>query len=206
MTIPTQYWNQTGTSIDYSAGNVGIGTATPAHALDVNGAINAAEIRLNGQIFNPTVWSQSGPDINYTGGTVSIGTAAVPLGYRLAVDGNIVAEEVQVLLSDIWPDYVFEEDYQLRSLEEVEHFIKANKHLPEVPSAADVEKDGQNLGAMNALLLKKVEELTLYLIEQQKAMAEQQDALARQQNVIEELQQKSERQQELIEAISGRVN
>ena len=173
LTIPPQYWNQTGTSIDYSAGNVGIGTAIPAHALDVNGAINATEIRLNGEIFNPTVWNQSGTDINYTGGVVSIGTAAVPAGYRLAVDGNIIAEEVQVLLSDIWPDYVFEEDYKLRSLEEVEHFVKANKHLPEVPSAREVAEGGQGLGKMNTILLRKVEELTLYLIEQQKTIQAQ---------------------------------
>ena len=170
LTIPPQYWNQTGTDIDYSAGNVGIGTATPAHALDVNGAINATEIRLNGEIFNPTVWNQSGTDINYTGGTVSIGTAVVPLDYKLAVDGNIVAEEVQVLLSDIWPDYVFEEDYELKPLKEVERFVKANKHLPDVPSAEEVAEEGQGLGKMNTILLRKVEELTLYLIEQQKTI------------------------------------
>ena len=164
LTIPPQYWNQTGTSIDYSAGNVGIGTVTPAHALDVNGAINATEIRLNGEVFNPTVWNQAGADINYMSGTVSIGTAVVPQGYKLAVDGNIVAEEVQVLLSDIWPDYVFDEDYELKPLEEVETYIEENSRLPGMPSADEVKKNGISVGKMDALLLQKVEELTLHLI------------------------------------------
>ena len=148
-----------------SSGNVGIATETPAHTLDVNGALNATEIRLNGEIFNPTVWAQSGTDINYLQGTVGIGTATVPTGYRLAVDGNIVAEEIQIQLSDTWPDYVFEEDYDLKPLSEVEAFVKANKHLPDVPSASEVVSEGQRLGEINAILLKKVEELTLYVIQ-----------------------------------------
>ena len=171
LNVPTQFWNQTGTDIDYIAGKVGIGTATPLHTLDVNGALNATEIRLNGEIFNPTVWAQSGTDINYLQGTVGIGTATVPMGYRMAVDGNIVAEEIQIQLSDTWPDYVFEEDYDLKPLSEVEAFVKTNKHLPDVPSAKEVAKEGQRLGEMNAILLKKVEELTLYLIEQQETIA-----------------------------------
>ncbi|TRX58733.1 hypothetical protein FNH22_12715 [Fulvivirga sp. M361] len=177
LNIPTQFWNQTGTDIDYIAGKVGIGTATPAHTLDVNGAINATEIRLNGEIFNPTVWTQSGTDINYLQGTVGIGTATVPMGYRLAVDGNIVAEEIQIQLSDTWPDYVFEEDYDLKPLSEVEAFVKANKHLPDVPSASEVVSEGQRLGEMNAILLKKVEELTLYLIRQQATIEAQENKI-----------------------------
>ncbi len=65
-------------------------------------------------------------------------------------------------------DYVFEPDYQLRSLEEVEGYVKENKHLPEVPSAAEFEENGYSIGEMDDVLLRKIEELTLYMIEQQK--------------------------------------
>ncbi|MEM6831250.1 MAG: hypothetical protein AAF551_12110, partial [Bacteroidota bacterium] len=67
-----------------------------------------------------------------------------------------------------WPDYVFAEDYNLPSIESIEQFIKSEKHLPEMPTAEEVAADGVALGEMNRLLLQKVEELTLYTIEQQK--------------------------------------
>ncbi|SHG88683.1 hypothetical protein SAMN04488109_2330 [Chryseolinea serpens] len=89
-------------------------------------------------------------------------------GYKLAVAGKMVAEEVVVKLRANWPDYVFESNYKMPSLFELNAYIQQNKHLPEMPSAAQVEKDGINTGEMNLLLLKKVEELTLYVIEQQK--------------------------------------
>ena len=66
------------------------------------------------------------------------------------------------------PDFVFEPDYKLRSLEETERFVKANRHLPEIPSAEEIRKDGMNLTEMNLKLLQKVEELTLHAIEQEK--------------------------------------
>lgn len=90
----------------------------------------------------------------------------------LTVDGRIHAEEVLVDLNVPAPDYVFEEDYDLRTLQETEQYIKANKHLPEVPSAAEMAENGVKLKEMNMLLLKKVEELTLHLIEQNKRIEE----------------------------------
>jgi len=90
--------------------------------------------------------------------------------YKLMVKGKMLVEEVKVRLAANWPDYVFAPDYKLAPLAEVESFIQENQHLPQVPSAATVEKEGFELAAMNALLLKKVEELTLYLIEQNKKM------------------------------------
>ena len=85
----------------------------------------------------------------------------------LAVEGKVAAREVQVLAAG-WPDFVFEKDYKLPSLEEVSSFIEQNHHLPNVPSAAQVEKEGMELGKMNAVLLQKIEELTLYLLESKK--------------------------------------
>lgn len=68
------------------------------------------------------------------------------------------------------PDYVFEPDFKLTSLSEIENYVKEHKHLPEIPSARHIERDGLNLGDINLLLLKKVEELTLHLIEKEKKM------------------------------------
>lgn len=98
-------------------------------------------------------------------GAVGIGTTAVG-SFKLAVEGKIGAREVQVTLSNPFPDYVFASNYKLRSLTSLENFINKNKHLPGIPSAAEVEKNGGvELGKLNTKLLEKVEELTLYVIE-----------------------------------------
>ena len=99
-------------------------------------------------------------------GNVGIGTTN-PGSFKLAVEGKIGAREINVTTA-AWSDYVFNEDYKLRPLEEVNRYIKENKHLPEIPSAKEVIENGQNLGEMNMLLLKKIEELTLYLIDMKK--------------------------------------
>ena len=100
----------------------------------------------------------------YSNGNVGIGTDS-PGSFKLSVEGKIGAREINVTATNPFPDYVFHSNYSLRPLSEVESFVKENKHLPEIPSAAEVEKNGINLGEMDALLLKKIEELTLYVIE-----------------------------------------
>ena len=86
--------------------------------------------------------------------------------YKLFVETGILTEKVRVAIKNTanWSDYVFADDYQLAKLSEVEAFLKTNKHLPNIPSAEEVVKDGIDLGAMDAKLLGKVEELTLYII------------------------------------------
>ena len=106
------------------------------------------------------------------GGNVGIGTTNP--SQKLTVNGTIYGKEVKVDLSVPGPDYVFDKDYQLTSLEDIKTYIDQNKHLPEVPSAAAMEANGINLGEMNMLLLKKVEELTLYILNQQKQLESQQ--------------------------------
>jgi len=98
---------------------------------------------------------------------VGIGTTD-PKGYRLAVNGDAIFTKVKVKAYSIWPDYVFHANYKLPPLQKVESCIKANKHLPGVPSAEEVAKEGLDLGENQAILLKKIEELTLYVIKQQK--------------------------------------
>jgi hypothetical protein len=92
--------------------------------------------------------------------------------YRLAVRGKIAATDFNVVASGSWPDYVFDPSYKLRSLEETEAFIKEHKHLPNIPAAAVVEKEGFALGEMQKKMMEKIEELTLHLIEANKALKE----------------------------------
>jgi hypothetical protein len=108
--------------------------------------------------------------INPSGGNVAIGTTAAR--ERLSVNGKIRAQEIKVEASN-WPDYVFKKEYQLTPLSEIEKYINTNGHLPDIPSALEVQQEGIALGALNNTLVKKIEELTLHLIEQQKQLTEQ---------------------------------
>jgi len=108
-------------------------------------------------------------------GNVTIGNiSSTPNGYKLFVKDGILTERVRVAIQGTsnWSDYVFADNYKLKPLYEVEGFIKDNKHLPDIPCANDVVKNGVDLGAMDALLLRKIEELTLYVIQQQKEIEE----------------------------------
>ncbi|MBB6273355.1 hypothetical protein HDF26_003815 [Pedobacter cryoconitis] len=109
--------------------------------------------------------------LNYMAGNLGLGTFDTK-GHKLAVNGKILASEI-VVDASLWPDYVFHKDYKLMNLSELEAYIKQNNHLPEMPSAQRAEKEGIELGEMNKLLLKKVEELTLHVIELNKRLDEQ---------------------------------
>ncbi|MEM7298696.1 MAG: hypothetical protein AAF391_10580, partial [Bacteroidota bacterium] len=124
------------------------------------------------------------PDVS-----IGIGTYST-FGYKLAVNGTIGSKEVNVENTSAWPDFVFEKDYTLKSLEEVESHIAENGHLPDVPSKEEVAVNGINLGEMDATLLQKIEELTLYLIEQNKRLMEQNELNRAQQVEIETLKAK----------------
>lgn len=99
-------------------------------------------------------------------GNVGIGTTD-PGNYKLAVNGDVKAKKITISQTG-WSDYVFDKNYKLRSLEYLEAFIKENKHLPDVPTAKEVNAKGVSVGDTQALLLKKIEELTLYMIEANK--------------------------------------
>lgn len=113
---------------------------------------------------NFNITKENGGIIVLKGAGVGIGTASIG-SCALAVEGTIGARKVKVTAGP-WPDFVFEENYPLPSLAELSTYLKTNKHLPGIPSAAEVKNDGLDLGDMNAKLLQKVEELSLYIIQQ----------------------------------------
>jgi hypothetical protein len=115
---------------------------------------------------------------NYFGGNVGIGTAAQST-YKLAVNGDAIFTKIKVKTYASWPDYVFHSTYKLISLEELEEYIKRNNHLPDVPSAQDVEENGIDVTDNQARLLKKVEELTIYIIEMNKEVQKLKEENAR---------------------------
>ncbi|MCL8537134.1 MULTISPECIES: hypothetical protein [Chryseobacterium] len=108
--------------------------------------------------------------------------------YRLFVKDGIKAEKVKVEAGPGgWADYVFKKEYKLRSLEEVEQHISEKGHLPNIPSAQEVEKEGINLGEMNTKLLEKIEELTLYSIEQNKQLKSQSEKIEKLEQQVQKL-------------------
>ena len=116
-------------------------------------------------------------------GNIGIGTANPQS--KLAVNGKITAKEVQVTVNG-WSDFVLKKDYELKSLEEVEKFIDMNGHLPDIPSEKEVMDNGISLGEMNAKLLQKIEELTLYMIANKKEMNSEIDKLKKENKILKE--------------------
>lgn len=152
VVIPSDEWNTQGNTItSYLGSTFGTKNAYPIKIITNN---------VNRMIID-------------TLGNVGIGTLNPQA--KLAVNGGILAKSVRINTNaSYWPDYVFSSDYKLMSLEELENYIIENKHLPGIISAAEVEAQGDvNLGEMNAKLLEKIEELTLYIIDMQKQIEKQ---------------------------------
>ncbi|MBK1442602.1 hypothetical protein JHJ32_21560 [Parapedobacter sp. ISTM3] len=225
---------QTQTNTFPSNGNVGIGILGPQYSIDVNKEI--PEIRLlettsgNRRRFEVSV-GRFGNEITFlssygTGGNypfvfrfgggvqevmritrigdVGIGTTNPQA--KLAVNGNILAKEVKVKTDISVPDYVFAPEYELPALADVEAYVKEHRHLPEIPSAKDIERDGLDLAEMNLLLLKKVEELTLHLIEKEQIIEENSRNIVAQHKLIDDQNTNILRLQRRMEHIENNLN
>jgi hypothetical protein len=180
-------WN-TGTkglNINMTSGNVGLGVSSPSTKLSFGASVQARLLSLYDQ---PTDWYGFGiqgyqmrlqvgtanarfsffagdnSEVMTVQGSGNVGIGTTSPNQKLTVNGTIYGKEVKVDLNVPGPDYVFEKDYRLPSLDEIKSYVDQHKHLPEVPSAKEMELNGINVSEMNMILLKKVEELTLYLI------------------------------------------
>ena len=205
-----------------TSGNVGIGTTTPNTKLEILGGTDwtsnhwKKSLKLNSSqaiqwsstsgyfgigatdpeglyFFSTTVDDNTAPAkyvmVMKNNGNIGVGT--INPNEKLSVNGNIRAHEIKVETTN-WPDYVFAKDYNLPSLTETEKHIQENGHLQGIPSAEEVKANGVDLGEMNAKLLKKIEELTLYLIEQRKAIQSQNEELKIQQQKLKQFENQIE--------------
>jgi hypothetical protein len=127
-------------------------------------------------VWNPwyELWNAGNlnrPDADFTARTIN--------SANIYNSGNLWSRQIKVSIVNPWADYVFDPVYKLPALGDVKQYISKNHHLPDIPSAAEVEKKGVDLGEMNRLLLQKIEELTLYLIEKEDKDRKQQEQIDR---------------------------
>lgn len=139
-------------------------------------------------------------NIDLNTGNVGIGTTDAK-GFKLGVDGKIAATEVKVATYANWPDYVFKKDYELPTLNEVEQHIKEKGHLQNIPDAEEVKKEGFFLGNMDTKLLQKIEELTLYTIQQEKEI----QTLKTKNTAIENLKEENKHLKERLDKLEKLV-
>ena len=199
-------------------GNVGIGTITPTAQFHTTGTVRLAGLTsdstktrvlvsdTSGNLFYRSASGLTGP-WQYVNGVVydsldnvAIGTSN-PQGYKFAVNGTAIFTKVKVKTAGTWPDYVFAKDYHLPDLKELEDYLITYRHLPGMASEAEVQKDGIDVGDHQAALLKKVEELTLYLIDENKRLQVQADQMKTQADQMKAQQDRLDQQQKEIDEL-----
>lgn len=147
----------------------GFTIGTSASNSNAGAMLNVKGSGTSSSTYSMKVQNSSAADLFTVRDDGRVGIGTINPQALLAVNGDIYSKKVKVTQTG-WPDYVFNQEYRLRPLSEVEEYIKLHKHLPEVPSALQVEKEGVDIGDNQAALLKKIEELTLYIITLNKDM------------------------------------
>ncbi|MFL5764645.1 MAG: hypothetical protein ACJ77K_11940 [Bacteroidia bacterium] len=205
-------WGGTGTQYPFCGmrmtkeGFLGIGTALPNAMVDINngeygggpGVRNPIGLKITSTYsVNPDiavgVLCQMADDKNKTISTGKTDGTTYTENFSVFADGHVFARDIKVTMQSpfIHPDYVFDKGHKTMTIEELDAFVKQNKHLPNVPSAAEVEKNnGINLGEMSEKQLEKIEELTLYIIDLNKKVNELQSVIQEQNKKIETLDKK----------------
>lgn len=154
----------------HSSGKIGINNTNPSEKLTVTNGNLKIE---NGKLFVNVSSNEIAPDV-------------VEL-FSVFVAGGILSENYSIGPKSTWADYVFNNDYKLPNLREVEYYIKANKHLPDIPTASEIQKKGYSQHEMNIKLLQKIEELTLYSIEQEKEVERLKDNIEIQKSLMDRI-------------------
>jgi len=176
------------------AGRVGIGITTPTAQLHTTSTVRFSGLTGNDSLSRILVSDAVGNLYYRDASSLAVNET---INSDLAVNGRVSAQKMLITQTGRWPDYVFKKQYQLPSLFEVENFIKQNNHLPGVPSAAEVEKKGIDVGGNQAVLLKKIEELTLYVIEQEKKLQKQNEEITELKKQNKEVLELKKQSQEL---------
>ena len=199
-------------------GNIGIGTITPTAQFHTTGTVRLAGLTsdstkprvlvsdTSGNLFYRSASSLGGHWL-YSNGTeydsldnIAIGTSN-PQNYKFAVNGTAIFTKVKVKTAGTWPDYVFAKGYHLPGLKELEDYLARYRHLPGIASEAEVQKEGIDVGDNQAALLKKVEELTLYLIDENKKLQTQAGQMKAQSDQMKSQQDRLDEQQKEIDEL-----
>jgi hypothetical protein len=203
----------------YSSGATSIGYAVKPKS-GASGFVSSAEnssfargiLLIDNELEFLNAWSSTvaiDNDLNltsrfYINGSGNVGIGTTNPQSLLSVKGKITAQEVEVTMTG-WSDFVFQKNYKLISLEDLQKYIAENRHLPDVPSEQEVKEKGLNLGQNDAVLLQKIEELTLYLIEQNKTLKTQSETLKYQNKTLIKQSEVLKAQNEKIKVLEEKV-